>query len=93
MDARQHSPHFPDQATDLSFTTARPEKIYVMATRKDTPPSFASGGQFTEVPSSDTIWRDNALILVPAQRYAHNAAAGEKISLSLGDRDAVVLIK
>ena len=83
----------PNLATDISFTTTRPVKVYVMATRKEAPPSFASGGRFTEVPSGDTIWRDNALILVPTQLYVHNAAAGEKITLALGDRDAIVMVK
>src|ERR1700735_5338318 len=31
--------------------------------------------------------------LVPARLYVHKAAAGETISLTLGDRDAIVMIK
>ncbi len=83
----------PDQATDLSFTVTKPAKIYVMATKMDAPPAFASGGQFKEVSPSTCLWRDNALLLVPAQIFVHEAVAGEKISLPLGDRDAIVLIK
>jgi hypothetical protein len=84
----------PNQATDLSFTTTRAEKIYVMATKMDAPPSFATSGQFKEVsPGTTTLWRNNNLLLVPAQLYVHEAAAGENISLNLGDRDAIVLIK
>ena len=90
---RNPPPPEPDQSTHLSFTTTRPEQVYVMATKKETPPAFVSSGLFTEVPSGETLWRDNMLILVPAQLYVHHAAAGEKIDLSLGDRDAVVLIK
>ena len=82
----------PNQATTVTFTTARPVKVYVMATKLDAPPTFA-GTAFREVPSAATAWRDNALQLVPAQLYVHEAAAGEKISLALGDRDAVILLK
>ena len=82
----------PNQATTVSFTTARPVKVYVMATKLEAPPAFA-GTSFREVPSAATVWRDNALQLVPAQLYVHDAAAGEKISLTLGDRDAVILLK
>ena len=71
----------------------RPGKVYIMATRKEGPPEFVGGGGFTEVPIGNFVWRDNALILVPAQLYVHQAAAGEKVSVNLGDRDAVVLIK
>ena len=63
-----------------------------MATKLEAPPAFA-GTAFREVPSAATVWRDNALQLVPAQLYVHDAAAGEKISLALGDRDAVILLK
>jgi len=83
----------PDQATDVSFTATKPAKIYVMATKMDTPPAFVSGGDFKEVTSGNHLWRDNALLLVPAQLFVHEAQPGEKIHLSLGERDAVVLIK
>jgi hypothetical protein len=82
----------PDQATNLSFTATKPLSIYIMATKTDTPPAFVSGGDFKEVPGN-YLWRDNALLLVPAQLFVHEAQPGEKIHLSLGDRDAVVLIK
>jgi beta-galactosidase len=83
----------PDNSTNLSFTMTKPGKVYIMATKMEKPPSFAAGGGFTEVSGGNYVWRDNALILVPAQLYVHQAAAGEKISVSLGDREAVVLIK
>ena len=82
----------PNQATTVTFTTARPVKVYVMATKQEAPPTFA-GTSFREVPSAATLWRDNALQLVPAQLYVHEAAAGEKIHVALGDRDAVILLK
>ncbi len=86
------TPAVPDQSTNLSFTATKPENIYVVATKGNTPPAFA-GAQFKEVPSAAGLWRDNALQLVPMQLFVHQAAAGEKINLALGDRDAVVLIK
>jgi hypothetical protein len=83
-----------DQSTNLSFTTTKAENIYIMATKTDAPPAFVTSGQFKEVsPGKTTLWRNNDLLLVPAQLYVHEAAAGEKISLTLGDRDAVVMIK
>jgi beta-galactosidase len=86
-------PPEPNQATELTFITTRPEKIFIMATKKDTAPAFASAG-FKEVTSTTPYdWRDNRLILIPAQLFEHDAAANEKIDLQLGDRDAVVLIK
>ena len=83
-----------DQSTNLSFTATKAENIYIMATQTDAPPAFATSGQFKEVsPGTTTLWRNNDLLLVPAQLYVHEAAAGEKISLTLGDRDAIVMIK
>jgi hypothetical protein len=84
----------PDQSTNLSFTATKAENIYIMATQTDAPPAFAAGGQFKEVsPGTTTLWRNNDLLLVPVRLYVHKAAAGEKISLTLGDRDAIVMIK
>ena len=58
------------------------------------PPAFVASGQFKEVsPGTTTLWRNNDLLLVPARLYVHKAAAGEKIRLTLGDRDAIVMIK
>ncbi len=83
----------PNNATDISFTATRAEKVFIMATKQDPAPAFAAAG-FKEVATTTPLdWRNNALLLVPAQLYEHDAAAGEKIQLSLGDRDAVVLIK
>ncbi len=83
----------PEDATNLTFTMTKAAKVYVMATKQDPPPPLPARG-FSEVtPGATYLWRDNALILVPAQLYEHDAAAGEKIALNLGDRDAVVMIK
>jgi beta-galactosidase len=83
----------PGEATDLSFTMTRAAKIYVMASKMNTTPAFADSGQFKQVSPENVLWRDNAMLLVPAQLYVHEAAAGEKIDIPLGDRDAVVLFK
>jgi hypothetical protein len=39
------------------------------------------------------VWRDNRLMLVPAQLFSHQAAAGEVIHLAQPDRDEIVLVK
>ena len=83
----------PEEATNLSFTVNKPSRIYVMATKMDTPPAFATDGKFKEVPGAASLWRDNAMLLVPSQLYVHEAHPGEELHLSLGDRDAVVLVK
>jgi hypothetical protein len=83
----------PDMATDVSFTVAKAGKIYVVATREDAEPAFATSGQFKEVATAPFQWRDNTNILFAAKLYVRDAAAREKIKVSLGDRDAVVLFK
>jgi beta-galactosidase len=83
----------PEEATTVSFTVNKPSRIYVMATKKDTPPAFAPAGTFQEVPQAASLWRDNAMLLVPSQLFVHEAKPGEEMHLSLGDRDAVVLVK
>jgi hypothetical protein len=47
----------------------------------------------TEVPGTQLVWRDDDLLLVPAQLFVRSAAAGETIRLGQADRDAVVLVK
>ena len=71
----------------------KPSKIYVMATKIDAPPAFVAEGKFKEVSETGLMWRDNAMLLVPAQLFVHNAQAGEEVHVSLGDRDAIVLVK
>jgi beta-galactosidase len=83
----------PDESTNLSFTMTQPRKVYVVATQADTEPGFVTSGQFKEVATAPFQWRDNTNILFPAKLYVHDAAAGEKIKISLGGRDAVVLFK
>jgi hypothetical protein len=81
----------PDQGTDISFTAVRPAKIYVLATKMDIPPTLPAG--FSETALPNFRWRDNELQLVATQLYEHEAVAGERIHLMLGDRDTLVLLK
>ena len=66
------------QETDLTFKLARPATIFVMTTWRAEPPSYLSDAGFKEVASPDLVWRDNRLMLVPAQLFSRLAAAGGK---------------
>jgi hypothetical protein len=81
------------QETDLTFTLARPATVFVMTDRRTEPPSYLSDAGFKEVASPDLVWRDNRLMLVPAQLFSRRAAAGEVIDLAQPDRDEIVLVK
>jgi hypothetical protein len=81
------------QETDLSFKLTRPATIWVVATRRDAPPSSLTDVGFKEVPSASLVWRDNDLMLVQAQLFSRPAAAGEVIHLARPDRDEIVLLK
>jgi beta-galactosidase len=82
------------KATDVSFTLTKPATISVMCTKQDSPPAWLTSEQFTEQHTDAPIdWRGNDLILVPAQLYSRHFAAGESVKLSLGERDALVLVK
>jgi len=83
----------PGQETDLSFKLTRPSTVFVMATKLAVAPSFLTDAGFKEVPSPDLVWRDNNLMLVPAQLFSRQAAAGEVIHLAQPDRDEIVLLK
>ena len=60
--------------------TQRAVSHALMATKTDTPPACVSGGDFKEVPGN-YLWRDDELLLVPAQLLVHEAKPGEKIHL------------
>ncbi len=83
----------PEMATEVSFTAAKAGKVYVVATKTDTEPVFITGNHFKKVVTAPFQWRDNANILMAATLYVHDASAGEKFKVSLGDRDAVVLFR
>jgi beta-galactosidase len=81
------------QETDLSFKLARPATLFVMATRSNQAPAFLTDAGFKEVSSSGLVWRDNNLMLVPAQLFSRAAAAGEAVHIPPPDRDIIVLLK
>jgi beta-galactosidase len=83
----------PGQQTDLSFKLTRPATIFVMATRQNQPPAYLTGNGFKEVSPAHLVWRDNRLMLVPAQLFSRPGAAGETIHLPQPDRDQIVLLK
>jgi beta-galactosidase len=83
----------PGQETDLTFKVARSATVYVMATQGADAPAFLTSAGFQAVATPDLVWRDNDLMLVPAQLYSRPAAAGEVIHLTPPDRDAIVMVK
>jgi len=48
---------------------------------------------FKEASVPGLVWRDNRLMLVPAQLFSRQAQAGEVIQLAPADRDEIVLVK
>jgi hypothetical protein len=82
-----------NQETDLSFKLARPATIFVMATRAENAPAFLTDAGFQEVSVPNLVWRDNRLMLVPAQLFSRPAVAGEIIHLAQADRDEIILLK
>ena len=85
----------PGQDTTVSFTATRAEMVYVAESEggatAGTTATVPAG--FAAVDNGSFIWRDNALQLVPAKLFGRKVAAGESVSLKLGDADAVVLVK
>jgi len=77
----------------LSFKLARPATVFVMATKQDSTPSFLTESGFQEISKPGLVWRDNRLMLVPAQLFTRQMAAGEAIHLAPFDRDAIILLK
>jgi beta-galactosidase len=86
----------PDAATAVQFTLRRQATVYVATTEGQADNKFVESLQsakFAAVSKGEFTWRNNDLILVPARLYARRAAAGERISILLGETDAVVLVK
>ncbi len=81
------------QATDIGFSLAKPSTVYVLCASSATVPAWLSGPGFSEVNTAPVSWRDNDLMLNPAKLYARHFATGNSVKLSLGERDALVLIK
>jgi len=81
------------QETDLTFKLTRPADVFVMATKTGKPFRSILENGFNEVASAGLVWRDNDLMLVPAQLFVRHAAAGEVIRFSKPDRDEIVLLR
>jgi hypothetical protein len=81
------------QETDLSFKLTQPATIFVMATKRVDAPTFLTDAGFKEIASPDLVWRDNNLMLVSAQLFSRQYAAGEVVHLAQADRDEIVLVK
>jgi len=79
------------QATDISFTLAKPATVSVLCTKQDTPPAWLTAAGFNEVTAGPIDWRGNDMTLVPAQLYSQHFAAGKSVKLPLGDRDTLIL--
>jgi hypothetical protein len=80
------------QETGLSFTVTRPATVFIMCTATAHSPEFSAAG-FSPVESSPLVWRDNALMLVPAELFSRKVAAGDRISIPQADRDLIVMLK
>jgi beta-galactosidase len=80
----------PGEATTVKFALTSPATVFVMCTKMDSPPQLPG---FSEVAAGPLSWRADDLILTSAQLYSKQVAAGESVSLDLGDRDALVLMK
>jgi beta-galactosidase len=83
----------PGQETGLSFKLTRPATIFIMATAGTQPPSALVGAGFEKVSSPGLVWRDNKLMLIPAELFSRSAQAGETIDVPPMGRDAIVLVK
>ena len=83
----------PGEQTDVGFTVPGNATVYVICTEQTAPPANVTAAGFRLCPAKEFSWRDNTLHLVPAQLYARTVEAGEVIKLSLGERDALVLVK
>ncbi len=83
----------PEQVTDVSFTLNRPATVSVLCTKADTAPAWLVSAGFTQTTTDPIDWRNNDLQLIPAELYSRHFAAGETVKLSMGERDALILLK
>jgi beta-galactosidase len=80
------------QEAALTFTLARAATVLIMASKADAPPPFVSSG-FEPVAGGNLVWRDNNLMLVPAELFSHSFAAGATVHLPEPDRDQIIMFK
>ncbi len=83
----------PGAATDLSFTITKPTLVQVLCTKKPEAPAQITEAGFRKVDTQGLMWRGDDMILVPAELYSRPTKAGENLKLTLGERDALVLLK
>ena len=83
----------PGQNTVVSFVAAKPLTVYVICTKAAAQPKWLLDSSFKEVVTEPFQWRGNDMILTDASLYAKHVTTGENVSLTLGERDALVLIK
>jgi hypothetical protein len=83
----------PGYATDISFKADSPLTVYVICTKEVTRPDSLLKASFKPVATSAFKWRGDDLIPVDAELYSQHANAGQHLDISLGDRDAMVLVK
>ncbi len=81
------------EATDVSCTIAKRCTVYVICTKRDSDPAFLTNVGFSEVKTDPFQWREDDLILTPAQLFSKLMNPGDTLKLSLGERDALVLFK
>ncbi len=80
-------------ATTLEFTVTRPATVYLMRTAGSESSEQPPAAGFSKVTAPDLVWRDNDLMLVPAELWARSCAAGETLRMTLAERDSVILLK
>jgi beta-galactosidase len=83
----------PGEGTNVGFTPAQPLTVYVIDTKQAVPPSALQTSGFAPVKTPPFQWRGNDLILVDAELWSKSLAAGQKVSIRLGERDALILLQ
>ena len=64
-----------------------------MSTRSAQPAAFVKAAKLRPVNAGPLIWRDSDLLLVPAELYSRQVAAGETVQIQKPDRDMIVMLK
>ncbi|HTF70993.1 MAG TPA: glycoside hydrolase family 3 N-terminal domain-containing protein [Edaphobacter sp.] len=86
-------------ATVVGFTPIRATTVYVVETVEDMQRATSDSDtpstlrKFSVIKDAPIRWRNNELLLVPAMIYSRSVAAGEHVEVSLGERDAIVLLR
>ena len=81
------------QAADVAFTVKKPSTVFVICTKGEAAPAWLTDAGFAQAATAPFNWRGNDLILVPAQLYSRHLPANQSVKLSLGERDARIMVK